>query len=204
MHEYLGEPTILPPGATIRSVKAEDFMERDYATLAGGCFWCLEAVFDELQGVDDVVSGYTAGQIPNPSYQQICNGDTGHAEAVKLRYDPAQISYRDILEVFFVIHDPTTRNRQGNDIGTQYRSAIFYHSAEQKQIADSLIAELEAQRVFAAPIVTEVASAETFYPAEDYHQDYFRNNPSQSYCQFVVAPKLAKFRQKFAARRKAG
>jgi len=179
-------------------------MERDYATLAGGCFWCLEAVFDELQGVDDVVSGYTAGQIPNPSYQQICNGDTGHAEAVKLRYDPAQISYRDILEVFFVIHDPTTRNRQGNDIGTQYRSAIFYHSAEQKQIADSLIAELEAQRVFAAPIVTEVASAETFYPAEDYHQDYFRNNPSQSYCQFVVAPKLAKFRQKFAARRKAG
>ncbi len=178
-------------------------MEREYATLAGGCFWCLEAVFDELQGVDEVVSGYTAGQIPNPSYEQICNGDTGHAEAVKLRYDPTQIGFRDIIEVFFVIHDPTTRNRQGNDVGTQYRSAIFYHSPEQKQIADDLIAELEAQRAFDAPIVTVVVPAATFYPAEDYHQDYFRNNPSQSYCQFVVAPKLAKFRQKFAARRKA-
>lgn len=178
-------------------------MEPEFATLAGGCFWCLEAVFDDLQGVDDVVSGYTAGHVPNPTYEQICNGDTGHAEAVKLRYDPAQISYRDILEVLFVIHDPTTKNRQGNDIGSQYRSAIFYHSPEQQQIAESLIAELEAQRVFATPIVTEVVPAPIFYPAEDYHQDYFSNNPSQSYCQAVVAPKLAKFRQKFAARRKA-
>lgn len=175
---------------------------RELATLAGGCFWCLEAVFNELEGVEDVVSGYIGGHIPDPTYQQICNGDTGHAEAVRVIFDPRAISYREILGVFFAIHDPTTRNRQGNDVGTQYRSAIFFHSAEQKAAAEALVRELESERVFGAPIVTELAPAGTFYPAEDYHQEYFRNNAYQPYCQFVVAPKLAKFREKFAARRK--
>lgn len=175
---------------------------REIAILAGGCFWCLEAVFDDLDGVEDVVSGYIGGHIPDPGYQQICNGDTGHAEAVRLVFDPEVISYREILEVFFAIHDPTTMNRQGNDVGTQYRSAIFFNSAEQKAAAEALLRDLESERVFGAPIVTELAPAGTFYPAEDYHQKYFRNNAYQPYCQFVVAPKLAKFRVKFAARRK--
>lgn len=175
---------------------------REFATLAGGCFWCLEAVFDELEGVDDVVSGYTGGHLPDPGYGRVCDGDTGHAEVVRLVFDPAAITYREILEVFFAIHDPTTKNRQGNDVGTQYRSAIFFHTPGQKEVAEALMRELGAERVFGAPIVTELASAATFYPAEDYHQEYFRNNARQPYCQFVVAPKLAKFREKFAARRK--
>ena len=175
---------------------------REAATLACGCFWCLEAVFDELKGVEDVVSGYIGGRNAQPTYQQICNGDTGHAEAVRLVFDPAVISYRDLLEVFFVIHDPTTRNRQGNDVGTQYRSAIFFHSPGQKATAEAVMDELKRENAFAAPIVTELAPAGTFYPAEDYHQEYFRHNAYQPYCQFVVAPKLAKFREKFAARRK--
>lgn len=174
----------------------------EFATLAGGCFWCLEAVFDDLEGVAEVVSGYTGGHLDEPTYRDVCAGDTGHAEAVRLSFDPRAISYREILEVFFAIHDPTTEDRQGNDVGSQYRSAIYYHSPQQKAEAESLMRVLAAQRVFAAPIVTELAPAGIFYPAEEYHQEYFRNNAYQPYCQFVVAPKLAKFRGKFAAKRK--
>jgi len=173
---------------------------KEIATLGGGCFWCLEAVFDSLQGVEAVESGYTGGKTANPTYKQVCNGNTGHAEVVRVTFDPDVISYREILEVFFTIHDPTTLNRQGNDAGTQYRSAIFYHSPEQKKIAEQLIAELDAQKAFGAPVVTEVVPAPAFYVAEDYHQEYFANNENQPYCQFVVAPKVAKFRKKFAAR----
>ena len=173
---------------------------RQIATLGGGCFWCLEAVFDNLQGVESVESGYTGGKIANPTYRQVCNGNTGHAEVVRVTFDPDVIAYREILEVFFTIHDPTTLNRQGNDVGTQYRSAIFYHSPAQRKITEQLIAELDAQKAFGAPIVTEVVPAPTFYVAEDYHQEYFANNESQPYCQFVVAPKVAKFRKKYAQR----
>lgn len=170
----------------------------EVATLAGGCFWCLEAVFDELAGVESVESGYSGGWVPHPTYEQVCTGETGHAECVQIHYDPQIISYRDLLHVFFSIHDPTTPNRQGNDIGTQYRSAIFYHSPEQKQIAEEVIAELTRQGVWSAPIVTEVKPFEAFYPAEEYHRDYYARHPFQPYCQFVISPKLAKFRQKFA------
>jgi peptide-methionine (S)-S-oxide reductase len=170
------------------------------ATLAGGCFWCLEAVFDNLQGITDVVSGYSGGHLPDPSYHQVTSGRTGHAEVVQLTFDPDQISFQEILEVFFTIHDPTTLNRQGADVGTQYRSAIFYHSEEQQQIAEQVIADLEKQKIWGNPIVTQVAPFEVFYPAEDYHQEYFANNPYQPYCQMVVAPKVAKFRKKFAER----
>ena len=173
------------------------------ATLAGGCFWCLEAVYDELNGVQRVVSGYAGGEMPNPSYQQVCSGRTGHAEVVQVTYDPNVVTYRDLLEIFFTIHDPTTLNRQGADIGTQYRSAIFYHDEEQRHAAEEIIAELEAERAFPNPIVTEVTPLETFYAAEEYHQDYYENNPYQPYCMVVVAPKLAKFRKKFAELRKA-
>jgi peptide-methionine (S)-S-oxide reductase len=173
------------------------------ATLAGGCFWCLEAVYDDMQGIESVVSGYMGGRVENPTYQQVCTGTTGHAEVVQVTYDPDVVSYRDLLEVFFTIHDPTTLNRQGNDVGTQYRSAIFYHDEAQKETAESLIAELEEANVWDSPIVTEVAPLGTFYPAEDYHQDYYQNNAYQPYCQFVVRPKLEKFRQKFAERRKS-
>ena len=172
------------------------------ATLGGGCFWCLEAVFDNLQGVVSVESGYSNGKTVNPTYQQVCSGDTGHAEVVRVNFDPGKIAFREILEVFFAIHDPTTLNSQGNDFGTQYRSAIFYNSPGQKATAEQLIAELTAKKAFGAPIVTEVAPAQTFYAAEDYHQDYFVNNSAQPYCQYVVAPKMAKFRKKFANRLK--
>ncbi len=175
---------------------------RETATLAGGCFWCLEAVFDELTGVESVVSGYTGGHAPNPDYRQVCSGDSGYAEVVQLRFDPARITYREILEVFFAIHDPTTPDRQGNDIGTQYRSAIYFHSPQQQSEAAALLGEFTAENTFGAPVVTTLTPAETFFPAEDYHQKYFRNNVHQSYCQFVVAPKLMKFRQLFAAKRK--
>ena len=175
---------------------------KEIATLGGGCFWCLEAVFDGLQGVESVESGYTGGKVANPTYQQVCNGDTGHAEVVRVTFDPGAISFKDILEVFFVIHDPTTLNRQGNDAGTQYRSAIYYHTPEQKAAAEQVIAALTAGKVFRDPIVTEVAPAQTFYVAEDYHQEYFANNAHQPYCQYVVAPKVAKFRKNFAQRMK--
>ncbi len=168
-------------------------------TLAGGCFWCLEAVYDELRGVTDVVSGYMGGHTLNPTYKQICTGVTGHAEVIQVQYDPTLISTRQILDVFFTIHDPTTLNRQGADVGTQYRSAIFYHTDEQKQIADATIAELTSTKLWANPIVTEITPAEKFYPAEDYHQNYYVNNPDAGYCQIVIAPKVAKFRSKFLA-----
>jgi peptide-methionine (S)-S-oxide reductase len=170
---------------------------REMATLAGGCFWCLEAVYDELKGVDTVESGYMGGHIPNPSYRQVCDGDTGHAEVVRITFDPRVVSYSELLDVFFVIHDPTQRNRQGNDVGTQYRSAVFYHSAEQKRIAEEKIRGLASERVYEDPVVTEVEPARDFYLAEDYHQEYFANNAYQPYCMAVVAPKVAKFRKTF-------
>ena len=167
------------------------------ATLAGGCFWCLEAVFDEIKGVHGVESGYAGGHVPNPSYRAVCNGDTGHAEVVQVHFDPNVISYRDLLNVFFAIHDPTTLNRQGADVGTQYRSAIFYHNDDQKMVAESLIEELNAQKIWDSPIVTQVAPLDNFYMAEDYHQEYFARNPYQPYCMAVVAPKVSKFRKHF-------
>ena len=170
------------------------------ATLAGGCFWCLESVFNRMRGVESAISGYMGGHTLNPTYKDICRGDTGHAEVVQVHFNPVQISYRDLLEIFFALHDPTQKNRQGNDVGTQYRSAIFYHSLEQKAEAESVIAALEAERAFSEPIVTEIVAAEVFYPAEDYHQGYFDANPNQAYCQFVVAPKMVKARAQFAGR----
>lgn len=175
---------------------------RAVATLGGGCFWCLEAVLLELAGVESVVSGYAGGHVENPTYQQVCTGATGHAEVVQVTFDPTVVSFREILEVFFTIHDPTTLNRQGNDVGPQYRSAIFYHNEEQREVAQKTIAELDAADIWDNPIVTEVTSLDTFYEAEDYHQNYFENNSRQPYCQFVVAPKVAKFRKKFADKRK--
>lgn len=169
----------------------------EVATLAGGCFWCLEAVFDDLRGVESVESGYAGGGVSNPTYEQVCNGTTGHAEVVQISFDPQIVSFRELLEVFFTIHDPTTLNRQGADVGTQYRSAIFYHSPEQKEIAESAIAEMNAAGIWDAPIVTEVTPFEKLYMAEDYHQEYYSQNPNQPYCRMVVAPKVAKFRQKF-------
>jgi peptide-methionine (S)-S-oxide reductase len=174
----------------------------EVTTLGGGCFWCLEAVFDEVRGVEDVVSGYSGGFVVNPTYRQVCDGRTGHAEVVQVAFDPTVITFREILEIFFAIHDPTTLNRQGADVGPQYRSAIFYHSPEQKATAQAVIAELNADRVFDKPIVTEVTGVTKFYAAEDYHQEYFRKNPYQPYCQVVVSPKVAKLRKNFAAKLK--
>jgi peptide-methionine (S)-S-oxide reductase len=175
----------------------------EIATLAGGCFWCLEAVYDQAKGVASVESGYMGGENPNPTYEQVCSGRTGHAEVVQITFDPAAISFRELLEMFFVIHDPTTLNRQGNDAGTQYRSAIFYHSPEQKKTAEDVIAAFTKDKVYDNPIVTEVVPAGPFYVAEDYHQEYFARNPSQGYCAYVVGPKVAKFRKQFAAKLKA-
>ncbi len=175
---------------------------KEIATLAGGCFWCLEAVYDKLEGVQSVESGYMGGHTPNPTYRDVCGGDTGHAEVVQITFDPETLSFRDVLEVFFVIHDPTTLNRQGNDAGTQYRSSIFYHSSRQKAEAEEIIAALSAEKAFPSAIVTEIVPAVQFHLAEKYHQEYFENNPNQSYCQYVVAPKLAKFRAKFAQKMK--
>jgi len=172
----------------------------DIATLAGGCFWCLEAGFGALKGVEKLVSGYMGGSVDRPTYEQVCCGRTGHAEVVQITYDPSVISYADLLEVFFVVHDPTTLNRQGNDVGTQYRSAIFWHTLEQKAVAEAAVAGLAGE--YANPIVTEITEATNFWPAEDYHQDYFANNPRQPYCQFVVAPKVVKVKAKFATRLK--
>jgi peptide-methionine (S)-S-oxide reductase len=182
-------PNTAPPG-------------KEIATLAGGCFWCLEAVYDQLKGVDCVESGYMGGHTPSPSYKAVCEGDTGHAEVVRVTYDPKVVSYGDLLDVFFVIHDPTTLNRQGNDVGTQYRSAIFTHSPEQARIAQEKIAQLGREGLWDDPIVTEMTQASDFYLAEDYHQEYFQTNPYQPYCQYVVAPKVAKFRKKFFDRLK--
>jgi len=176
--------------------------QRETATLAGGCFWCLEAVFDDLRGVESVVSGYAGGRVPNPTYEHVCAGTTGHAEVVQITFDPAQVSYRELLEVFFTIHDPTTLNRQGGDVGTQYRSAIFYHSDEQKQTAEQVIRDIEAEEIWESPIVTEVVPLTEFYPAEDYHQEYYARNPRAGYCQVVIAPKVSKFRSQYLSRLK--
>lgn len=166
-------------------------------TLAGGCFWCLEAVYDEVKGVLSVESGYANGHVKNPSYRAVCNGDTGHAEVVQVKFDPSVITFKDILNIFFVIHDPTTLNRQGADVGTQYRSGIYYHTPEQKEVAEQTIRELAAQKVWGSRIVTEVEPIKDFYIAEEYHQEYFVNNPNQPYCMAVVAPKVSKFRKHF-------
>jgi peptide-methionine (S)-S-oxide reductase len=170
---------------------------REVAVLGGGCFWCLEAVFEQLRGVEQVESGYSGGPVANPSYQQVCSGKTGHAEVVRITFDPQEISYDEVLRVFFAVHDPTTLNRQGADVGTQYRSAIFTIGDEQRAAAVRAIEELEAAEIWGEPIVTEVAAFEAFYPAEEYHREYFRRNPGQSYCQFVIAPKVAKFRKQY-------
>jgi peptide-methionine (S)-S-oxide reductase len=170
----------------------------ELATLGGGCFWCLEAAFEQLRGVERVVSGYAGGSVPHPTYEQVCGGGTGHAEVVQVRFDPARLSYRGLLDVFFSIHDPTTKDRQGADVGTQYRSIILAHGPEQRRIAEQAIAELDAKGLWDAPIVTEVADVSDFWPAEAYHQGYFRNNPWQPYCRVVVSPKVAKFRKQWA------
>ncbi len=178
---------------------------QEIATLGGGCFWCLEAVFDDLKGVLSVESGYMGGPRPNPTYEQVCTGVSGHAEVIQITFDPAVVTFKEILEVFFVIHDPTTLNRQGNDAGTQYRSAIFYHSPEQKAASEQVIANLGGAGLWRDPIVTEVTPTSVFYIAEDYHQEYFARNPGAGYCQFVVAPKVAKFRKHFLSKlKKAG
>lgn len=173
-------------------------MGTETITLGGGCFWCTEAVFDRVSGVLDVESGYCNGHVHQPSYEQVCRGDTGHAEVVRLVYDPQQVSLRELLEIFFLVHDPTTRDRQGNDIGPQYRSGIYWHTEAQREVAEAVIRELRDARAFAAPIVTEVVAEANYWPAEDYHQDYFLKHPNQGYCAFVVAPKVRKFRDTFS------
>jgi peptide-methionine (S)-S-oxide reductase len=175
----------------------------EVATLGGGCFWCLEAVYQELRGVERVESGYSGGDVPNPTYRQVCSETTGHAEVVQVTFDPDEVSYKDILEIYFTIHDPTTLNRQGADVGTQYRSVIFYHDEDQKRAAEEVISSLEAEGIWNNPIVTEVAPFDEFYVAEDYHQNYFRNNGFQQYCQVIIAPKVAKFRKEYLERLKA-
>ncbi len=177
-------------------------MREEKATLGGGCFWCLEAVFKDLRGVASVMSGYAGGQVPNPSYKQVCTGRTGHAEVVQIGFDPDEISYADLLRVFFTIHDPTTKDRQGHDVGTQYRSIILTHSPEQAETARAVLAEIAAAKLWPAPLVTELVALETFYPAEAEHHDYFARNPWTGYCQAVVAPKVVKFRKTFADRLK--
>jgi peptide-methionine (S)-S-oxide reductase len=173
---------------------------QETATLAGGCFWCMEAVFQQIEGVESVVSGYTGGTTLNPTYEQVCSDRSGHAEAVQVTFDPSRISYRDILEIFFSVHNPTTLNRQGEDMGTQYRSAIFYNSDEQKAVAAQLIRELDQARVWKNPIVTQVLPLDKFYPAEDYHRDYFARHPEQAYCQMVISPKVVKLHRQWAKR----
>jgi peptide-methionine (S)-S-oxide reductase len=175
----------------------------EVATLGGGCFWCLEAVYQELRGVEKVESGYSGGDVPNPTYRQVCSETTGHAEVVQVTFDPDEVSYRDILEVYFTIHDPTTLNRQGADVGTQYRSVIFYHTEDQKRTAEEVISDLETEGIWNSPIVTEVVPFDEFYVAEDYHQNYFSNNGFQPYCQVIIAPKVAKFRKQHLERLKA-
>lgn len=175
----------------------------DKATLGGGCFWCLEPLFEDLVGVEGVVPGYAGGSSPNPSYKAVCSGTTGHAEVVQIRFDPDQISFRQLLEVFFTVHDPTTLNRQGADVGTQYRSIILYHDDEQKRVAGEVIADIQGQALWDGGIVTQVEPLETFYEAEEYHHRYYERNPAQGYCRAVIAPKVAKFRKRFESLRKS-
>jgi peptide-methionine (S)-S-oxide reductase len=188
------------PAFSPATVHRDETSRHETATLAGGCFWCLEAVFEQVRGVEKVESGYTGGSNPSPTYEQVCAGATGHAEVVQVTFDPQAISYREVLEIFFGIHDPTTLNRQGADVGTQYRSAIFYHNPEQKQVGEKLIAELNGAAIWDRPIVTQVVPLEKFYPGEAYHQGYFRRHPEQGYCQAVISPKVAKFRKRFQDR----
>jgi len=178
-------------------------MDREVATLGGGCFWCLDAVYRQLRGVEKVESGYAGGTKPNPTYRDVCSGQTGHAEVVQITFDPSLIAYRDLLDVFFTIHDPTTKDRQGGDIGSQYRSIILTHSDDQARVAREAVAEVEAEKLYDDPIVTEIEPLTTFYSAERYHQDYFADNARQPYCQAVIAPKVAKFRQKFLEKMRA-
>jgi peptide-methionine (S)-S-oxide reductase len=172
----------------------------ELATLGGGCFWCTEAVYSELKGVVKVLPGYAGGTVPDPTYEEVCTGRTGHAEVVQIEFDPAQITYREILQIFFTVHDPTSLNRQGADVGTQYRSVILFHSPEQRTVAAEVLHQVEEERLWPRRPVTEVVPLKTFYPAEDYHRDYFRRNPGQGYCQAVIAPKVAKFRHRYAER----
>jgi peptide-methionine (S)-S-oxide reductase len=176
--------------------------KNEVATLAGGCFWCLEAVYNDLRGVEKVVSGYSGGRVANPTYEEVCRGNTGHAEVVQITFDPQVLSFKELLEVFFTIHDPTTLNRQGADVGTQYRSAIYYHSPEQKVVADKVIVDITAAKIWGNPIVTEVAKLDIFYPAEEYHQRYYERNPNQGYCRMVIEPKVIKFRRQFMSKLK--
>ncbi len=175
----------------------------EIATFGSGCFWCSEAIFLDLRGVQRVTSGYAGGAMPNPSYEQVCSETTGHAEVVQIEFNPAVISYEQLLEVFFLTHNPTTLNRQGNDVGTQYRSVIFYHDHQQQSVAETVLKKINAEKIYDAPIVTTIESFTNFYPAEDYHQQYFAKNPDQPYCQVVIDPKVAKFRKKFSQLRKA-
>jgi len=172
------------------------------ATFGSGCFWCTEAVFQNLKGVESVVSGYSGGEVPNPTYEAVCSGATGHAEVIQVTYDPAVVSFDELLKVFWQTHDPTTPNQQGHDVGTQYRSAVFYHTDEQRKIAEQYKAQLDSSKAFAKPIVTEITKFKNFYPAEKYHQNYFNLNPSQSYCQFVIRPKVEKFKKEFSEKLK--
>jgi peptide-methionine (S)-S-oxide reductase len=181
----------------------QDYMDSEVATLGGGCFWCLEPIYADLKGVKDVVVGYSGGSVPDPSYEQVCTGRTGHAEVVQVRFDPETVSYREILEVFFAVHDPTTPNRQGADVGPQYRSAIFYHDEDQRRVAEDVIQELEEEDIWGKPIVTEVSPIKEFYEAEEYHQEYYQKNPNQGYCRVVIAPKVSKFRQKYQSQLKS-
>lgn len=181
---------------TAVSTESSPSGQTEIATLGGGCFWCVEAVYQELKGVLKVESGYTGGRITDPTYKEVCSGMTGHAEVVQVTFDPVQVSYADVLRVFFSVHDPTTLNRQGNDVGTQYRSVIYYHSEQQRDMAETI--KKEAAEAWDNPVVTEISAAEKFYKAEDYHQNYYRENPNQGYCSFIITPKLKKFREKFA------
>jgi len=174
----------------------------EIATLAGGCFWCLEAIFSELRGVEKVVSGYSGGIVSNPSYQEVCTGTTGHAEAIQITFDPQIITFKELLEVFFTIHDPTTLNRQGADVGTQYRSAVFFHTPEQEAVVRETITEMKSEKIWVTPIVTEITSFKELFPAEKYHQDYFLHNPDQTYCRVVIEPKVARLRKQFLAKLK--
>lgn len=199
-----GDSGKMPPPSTHTSGPRMSSSQRDTATLAGGCFWCIEAVYQLLDGVELVESGYSNGKVKDPSYKEVCSGTTGHAEVCRITFDPSVVTYEEILQVFFASHDPTTLNKQGNDVGTQYRSAIFFHDAEQERIAKEYVAQLTASKTWPDPIVTEIAPADTFYKAEDYHQNYYAQNGSQPYCAFVVRPKVEKFMKQFKAKMKTG
>lgn len=198
----IGSFAVAQKGRPSEQAGKRSAVKTELATLGGGCFWCLDAVYRDLRGVEDVVSGYTGGTVKNPTYDQVCSGETGHAEVVQVKFDPKVVTFRELLEVFFTIHDPTTLNRQGADVGTQYRSAIFTHTPEQKKTAEEVMAWLKKEKVWPNPIVTEVSPLKEFYAAESYHQNYYAKNPNAGYCRVVIAPKVSKFRQKFISKLK--